>query len=310
MLNISIIIPVYNVEDYLPQCLNSVLAQTFTDFEVICVNDGATDNSAGVLAAYSALDSRIKIINQDNRGLSAARNRGLQEASGRYVYFLDSDDCIHPQLLEICYFFAEHYQADLVNFCYESFKGTDFPLFKNYSSVEDIPFTLEAEPLFSKNVNYNVWSKFYRRSLLHEHSFISGIYFEDYPFCVTLLATRPSTVVINEKLYFYRTDNDSITRSLFSVKKIRDYQTGLNYIYERCYLNKDTCIGRFIVENIVPDILKHQYNGIRRSPKLLRPELWDAFRKELHALEQRGWLQRRGHKLWRYWSYRYLLRKK
>ena len=100
---ISVIIPVYNVEEYLPVCLDSVLAQTFSDFEAVCVNDGSPDNSAAILEKYAKKDARIKVVSRPNGGLSAARNTGLENACGEYIYFLDSDDYIHPQLLEILY---------------------------------------------------------------------------------------------------------------------------------------------------------------------------------------------------------------
>jgi glycosyltransferase involved in cell wall biosynthesis len=98
---VSIIIPVYNTEAYLERALTSVLSQTYRDFEAICVNDGSTDNSLAILESYAQKDSRIKIISQDNQGLSMARNNGLKEAQGEYVYFFDSDDALHPQMLEI-----------------------------------------------------------------------------------------------------------------------------------------------------------------------------------------------------------------
>lgn len=314
MPRVSVVIPVYNVQDYLPLCLESVLKQTFADFEVICVNDGSSDEGALVLSDYAAKDSRIKIITQPNQGLSAARNRGLAEASGEFVYFLDSDDAVHPQLLEICCQLAQQHQADLINFAYQSFQGLSLPPHKIYSGISELLVKIESEPLLANtkgwSINYNVWSKFYRRNLLKEHSFIPGIFFEDYPFCVTLLARHPRTVLINEKLYFYRTNNSSITRSPFTVKKVNDYQTGLNFVYDNCHSFKDSRINEFLIRNLVPDILKHQYNGIRRSPKALRAELWQAFRAELQDLQNKGWLQQRGHKLLRYWFYRWLLRQK
>ena len=114
MPEISIIIPVYKVEAYLRRCLDSVLAQTFQDFEVICVNDGSPDGCDKILAEYSAKYKNIQIINQENQGLSVARNNGLKQANGNYIYFLDSDDAIHPQLLETAHTYAERFSADLV----------------------------------------------------------------------------------------------------------------------------------------------------------------------------------------------------
>ena len=98
---ISIIIPVYNVERFLERCLDSVLAQTWRDWEVVCVNDGSPDSSQAILERYASGDSRIKIVNKPNGGLSDARNVGLKNAGGEFIVDLDSDDFIHPQTLEI-----------------------------------------------------------------------------------------------------------------------------------------------------------------------------------------------------------------
>ena len=97
----SIIIPVYNVEKYLRECLNSVLGQTFPNWEVICVNDGSTDSSASILEVFATKDNRVRIVTQPNSGLSAARNVGLKHASGEYILFLDSDDWLEVNALEI-----------------------------------------------------------------------------------------------------------------------------------------------------------------------------------------------------------------
>ena len=100
MPKISIIIPVYKVEEYLPACLDSVLAQTFTDWEAICVNDGSPDNCGAILAEYAQKDSRIKVISQENQGVSVARNKALENAQGEYISFLDSDDELAPTFLQ------------------------------------------------------------------------------------------------------------------------------------------------------------------------------------------------------------------
>ena len=113
---ISVIIPVYNVEKYLAECVNSVLAQTYTDWEIILVDDGATDSSGAICDEYAAKDPRILVIHRENGGLSAARNTGLKAARGEYVYFLDSDDYIEPHSLEQLADTARRERADVVFF--------------------------------------------------------------------------------------------------------------------------------------------------------------------------------------------------
>ena len=117
MSEISVIIPVYNTEKYLKECLKSVINQTFTDMEIICVNDGSTDSSKEVLEKYKKVDKRIKVIElQENRGLSYARNRGFDSSKGRYIYFLDSDDELERNAMEILYNEAEKEKLDVIFF--------------------------------------------------------------------------------------------------------------------------------------------------------------------------------------------------
>ena len=113
---ISVIVPFYNIEQYVSYCLDSILAQTFRDFELICINDGSKDGTRELLDAYAEKDSRVKVIHQENQGLSAARNNGLQLAAGKYIAFIDGDDAVTPEYLEILYSEAEKSGADFA-FC-------------------------------------------------------------------------------------------------------------------------------------------------------------------------------------------------
>ncbi|MEG0087047.1 MAG: glycosyltransferase, partial [Niameybacter sp.] len=111
---LSIIVPVYNVEKYLPKCIESILAQSFTDFEVILIDDGATDKSGEICEEYANKDTRIKIIHKENGGLSSARNAGIELSNGNYIGFVDSDDFIHPQMYEILLREARSSNSDVV----------------------------------------------------------------------------------------------------------------------------------------------------------------------------------------------------
>ena len=108
MIKVSVIIPVYNVEKFLRDCIESVINQTLSDIEIICINDGSPDNSIDILNEYASIDPRITVISQENRGLSVARNRGMRLAKGKYLYFIDSDDkLLDPDALEVLYTKAE-----------------------------------------------------------------------------------------------------------------------------------------------------------------------------------------------------------
>lgn len=122
---VSVIIPVYNVDPYLRECLESVVNQTLLDIEIICVNDGSTDNSPAILEEYRAKDSRITVFTQENRGLSAARNRGMDLARGEYIYFIDSDDYVEPETLERTVHIAEADDLDAVVFRFKQFAESE-----------------------------------------------------------------------------------------------------------------------------------------------------------------------------------------
>ena len=231
---ISVIIPIYNVEKYLPRCLESVINQSFSNIEIICVNDGSTDNSGKILAKFGAKDARFRIITQDNQGLSASRNNGMEIASGSYIFFLDADDFLHPQALEIFYNTALQSGCPIVissTFCR---LGKDSLNCKKYET-DSVPYKVCSNPLTDlykhRLVSAVVWNKLYRTSALRRFRFIEGIYYEDWPFTTCVFSNISSFAMIREKLYMYNTSSPSITRSTFSIKKIHDYIRGIRHVY-------------------------------------------------------------------------------
>ena len=187
---VSVIIPVYNVEKYLPQCLNSVLSQTLTDMEILCVNDGSTDSSPQILAEYQKKDRRIRILNQDNAGLSAARNKGLSNASGKYIYYLDSDDYLEPDALEKMAQRMETEQLDFVLFNAVPFteEGTDADIedFRyRYTRTFAYPDLYTGGMLLAKLFAHNeyqpmAWSYMTSREMVQKNKlhFVEGILHE------------------------------------------------------------------------------------------------------------------------------------
>ena len=119
MVQITVIIPVYKVASVLPRCLDSLIAQTFSDWEAICVEDGSPDACGEILDAYAAKDSRFRILHKENAGVSQARNDALALAQGKYLLFVDADDFLHPQTMEICHYMAERDESDMVAFTYD-----------------------------------------------------------------------------------------------------------------------------------------------------------------------------------------------
>lgn len=310
---VSVIIPVYKVERFLKRCLDSVLNQTLTDFEVICVNDGSPDKCDVILGEYAARDKRIHVITQENQGLSVARNNGLKAACGKYVYFCDSDDYIHPQLLEITCSLAERHQAEMVSFGLQRV-GEAERIEPQDISLSSIQYKVTDEPLwfFKKRcrwkIHVNTWSKLYLRQFIQDTLFRPGIYFEDYPHTAITLLHHPKTVIIREALYYYTYNQESISNMALTPKHIRDYGIGLSLI-EAVYRQGNPKEYRFIIRELFSNILKQQLNAISKSEADRQECLWRVFAEELRDLDAKGCIQLRGNKLKRYFIYKKLIEK-
>ena len=261
---ISVIIPVYNVEQHLRKCLESVASQTLKDIEVICINDGSTDGSAGILQEFAQRDSRFQVISQENKGLSVARNVGLEHAKADHISYVDSDDFIHEKFLETLYNVAQKFDADIV--------GCDF--FKIYGN-EDLPQISGVEPreykpaldvlLNRKNfIHFNVWNKLYRRSVIKDIKFVEGIYFEDWVYNCCVFAEAKSFVWIGEKMYGYRISDNSIMRSQFSHKKLDDYAEGIRQV-RKFYKEKHPDLWGEVRDTRISRTVKMLMNSTRRS---------------------------------------------
>lgn len=221
----SIIIPVYNVEQYLRDCLNSVVTQTYPDYEVICVNDGSTDGSLAILDKFRKKYNQITIIAQQNKGLSGARNAGIQAAKGDYLFFLDSDDWIEPSTLEILA--QKQCGEDLV--CFNGRR-----VFEDGRTEE--PDSGIEESLLKGWEYYNKYAlvsrkfhfvcsvlRLYRREYLLENNllFEEGIYHEDNLFTPLACYYAQTVKVIPDSLYIYRIRKGSITQSA-NVQRLYD----------------------------------------------------------------------------------------
>lgn len=205
---ISIIIPVYNIQKYLRECLDSAIGQTFCDIEIICVNDGSTDDSQNIIDEYAERDSRIVKVEKFNGGLSSARNAGMDVARGKYILFFDSDDIVDSELCARTFEKAEVLNADLVFFNAIHFTCgcISSKCFFNYPDVEGI-FCPRNFPLVLMQVS--AWNRLYRRELVKNVRFIDGLYFEDQPFSAEVNIIAERAAIIDQSLYYYRKDNQS-----------------------------------------------------------------------------------------------------
>ena len=233
--DISVVVPVFNAASYLPRCLSSVQKQTIANLEILCINDGSTDNSGQILQQFAAADERIKIINQINKGLSAARNCGITAAQGRYIFFLDADDYLHPQALEILHTAANMSHAPVVvgetfcNLCRRKPNTVVYDLHKMKPTIYHHPL---SDLYRKRKVSAVAWNKLYRADIIKHRRFIEGILYEDWPFTTCLFADIDFFAGVPMPLYMYNTEATSITRSNWNVKKIKDYMIGIDYVYK------------------------------------------------------------------------------
>ena len=223
---ISVIIPVYNVEKYLRRCLDSVIAQTYQNLEIICVDDGSIDDSGKICDQYAVQDARIKVIHQENQGLSAARNKGLDAAEGEYIAFVDSDDYILEDMYKKMLDKLLNYNVDLCvcQWQYEFSDGRQVVKRKNidptiYGRKTSLEF---ARFLYMGNYENGVvvaaWNKLYRRTLLDKIRFEGRIH-EDEAFSGRIMAKNISVYVMEEQFYVYAQNGDSLTNKPFSANK-------------------------------------------------------------------------------------------
>ncbi|MBC1936009.1 glycosyltransferase [Listeria grandensis] len=220
MCNVSVILPVYNVAPYLAECLESLIAQTYQDFEVIAVNDGSSDGSLAILEAYQAKLPQLSIISQRNQGLSAARNTGLKSASGKYLYFLDSDDYVQKNMLERCFTLAEQQTLDVVKFDAEPFTEDGVVTTNPYDSrafLKEKKLYTQQKWLEVQRFRYNspVWLCFIRAALVFQHNlqFVEGILHEDEIFTPQLFMKAERVMYIGEMFFKRRYRQGSIMQN-------------------------------------------------------------------------------------------------
>lgn len=258
---ISIIIPMYNVEKYLRRCLDSVKNQTFSDFQAICVDDGSPDNSGKIAEEYAKKDKRFIVIHKENGGLSDARNVGMKYAKGEYIMYLDSDDFIHPQTMEIAYAMAIRNESDIVSFTYDRIyrprlmvmhklgmntddirpwrigKKYDVKKIKSRTTNDVFEYATErAHNAGNKNRRWlikhcQVWKNMYRKSLIEDTPFIKGILFEDFPWWSAIMLKAPRVTIINLPLYYYLPNFGGIVLSAKQLRIMQSLCTGISNAY-------------------------------------------------------------------------------
>ncbi len=217
---VSIIIPVYNIENYIENCLESVLSQSSGQTEIICIDDGSTDSSAEKIKAMARNDSRIVYIHQENSGVSAARNTGLEAATGEYIFFLDGDDYLHTQAIEILLDCARKTGADMIcsDYVITERKDCESVRYTDYSDSDT-----DFDTLFFKGNKLGkcCFAKLIKSDVAKQARFFEGVAMgEDGCYVVMLLNGNISVRVVDKPLYFYYVRQGSATKSALSAKKL------------------------------------------------------------------------------------------
>lgn len=283
---ISIIVPVYKVEPYLRKCVDSILAQTYRNLEIILVDDGSPDNCGAICDEYAGKDSRVKVIHKENGGLSDARNAGMEIMSGKYVAFVDSDDWIEPQMYQRLLELMEHYEAEM------AFAGVADEVLQDgavhtvkTSNYGNTPFAEDKIAAMRRYFlgSWAAWDKLYRADLFDGIWYPVGEINEDEAIVLLLLDRCNKVCYTNELFYHYvrRIDGTSITTSSFSEKKmvwVKHCRDNLAFIREKYPQLEEYAVARY--RSSVLWILRElctQKTGFEKEWTFLRTELRQSF---------------------------------
>ena len=235
---VSIIVPFFNSEKYLERCLNSLLNQTYTNLEIILVNDGSSDSSLSICREWCNRDSRFQVFSQENSGQGAARNYGINVANGTYIMFTDSDDFIHPQMVEVLLKYALDYNADIVQCGYqevnEEVSTISFSLIKYSKEKCCIDNDKTKRLLCYYTEDIIPVNKLIDARLIKPYRFPSGMYYEDKHLMFRLRYFADTIVTINEKLYYYVQTHDSTMRQAWNDKRFLSSFRIINELAQFC----------------------------------------------------------------------------
>lgn len=244
MEKISVVVPIYNVENYIEKCINSILDQKYTNIELLLIDDGSPDNSGKICDDYAKRDNRIKVIHKKNGGVSSARNTGIENATGDYICFVDGDDYV---------------MEDYISYMYDLIKKGDFQIsltrnmFSNFNNkqilddkIENITGKKAAMDIMTYKIPIGVYCKLFKTDFLKINGikFIEKIFIgEGFNFNVDAFQMANSVCVGNRKIYYYRRDNESSATTKFSIDKWKNGLEAINIMYKRRKFNDKNFIN-------------------------------------------------------------------
>ena len=288
---ISVLMPGYNVEQYISMAIDSVLCQTFSDFELIIINDGSTDGTGEIIERYQGMDSRIRVFHRENGGLASARNLAVSYARGKYVTFIDSDDTVKDNYLECLYENAVKYNADVVVSSYYRYVEEEnkyyFAILEQGYEVKKFTGQEVYQNYYSPVNSYNVafvvaWGKLFRRGIATKLYFPKGKIHEDSFTIYKAYLLSDKIVYVNKHLYMYRQRANSIMSSKWSREKLRDF---MEQHEER--LSLLSVMGIAITEENKADYIASLRKCIRIALVNGYIDEYEMFKQKLNLIEER-----------------------
>lgn len=306
MPKVSVIVPVYRVEPYLRRCVDSILNQSFSDFELILVDDGSPDNCGAICDEYAAKDSRVHVIHQENSGLSAARNAGIdwvfEHGDSRWIAFIDSDDWVHREYLKAFVESAEHYGAGIA--ACGLFWTDRFCQDHHHENLRGIVLDAEDALVLHHEKCVSACNKIILRELVRDIRFPVGKLYEDAFVSHKLIMNAKTVVIFEESLYYYYNNPGSITRVKWSDRKldsIEAYEQRLEYLREHGYKKAYRREQEIYIEELtfkILDLLNSREEGTEHQQTL--DLLRDKLRPALKAARQEGLVSWNGETMWSY----------
>ncbi len=298
MVKVSIIVPVYNVENYLERCLDSLINQTLEDIEIIVVNDGSPDNSQKIIDRYKKKDKRIVSIMKENGGLSSARNYGLKKATGEYIGYVDSDDWISPSMYEKMYDKAKKENSDIVSCDY-------YKAYDNGTNIKMPGLLLESSDM-KKNYIISVpcaWNKIYKKGIISNKHWPEQMIYEDFASNPLLVKKVKKISYVEEALYYYFIRESSIMNDKEFKPKFYDIlkaskilSDGINK--DKYYLKYKDEYEYLIIDNLLRDTY-FRLKDVSGSEQLLK-DIVDFIKENYSDFFNNPYIKKRG------WKYRFI----
>lgn len=256
MEKVSVIVPVYKVEKTLERCVNSIINQTYSELEIILVDDGSPDCCPQICDEYAKKDSRIKVIHQQNGGLSHARNTGIACATGQWILLVDSDDCIDKELCSEVYSCAREKQSDLVIFSFCKFSDGESRVNAVKKGTRSLLSNNEAMSLLSnQKIGNFAWNKFYKKELFGNIKYPDRRYYEDIGTTYRLIDKATKVSLLDSELYYYYQSDDSITHTITKKHVTDEFEQRLdqyNFLIEHNYE-----AAKLVREELLADALQY-----------------------------------------------------